>query len=174
MIGCIDPKSSCDTAERAGVPCLGSLVLLRSTVLDQAIELLVLGPLSSAEGDESMNGAVSRLEVFEGVADACLDLPVSLIESGQFYEKLFGHVPLGTTTSAWFQYMLHPEYKRSWPLSKRIFDLVLGIGMGIVAAPLVAIAAIAIKLDDRGPVFYRQTRASGRVAGSSSCSSCAR
>ena len=158
MIGCIDPKSSCDTADRAGVRCLGSLVLLRSTVLDQAIELLVLGPLSSAEGDESINGAVSRLEVFEEVADACLDLPVSLIESGQFYEKLFGHVPLGTTTSAWFQYMLHPEYKRSWPLSKRIFDLVLGIGMSIVAAPLVAIAAIAIKLDDRGPVFYRQAR----------------
>ena len=118
----------------------------------------MLGPLSSAEGDESINGVVSRLEVFEEVADACLDLPVSLIESGQFYEKLFGHVPLGTTTSAWFQYMLHPEYKRSWPLSKRIFDLVLGIGMSIVAAPLVAIAAIAIKLDDRGPVFYRQPR----------------
>ena len=158
VIGCIDPKSSCDTAGRAGVRCLGSLVLLRSTVLDQAIELLVLGPLSSAEGNESINGGVSRLEVFEEVADACLDLPVSLIESGQFYEKLFGHVPLGTTTSAWFQYMLHPEYKRSWPLSKRIFDLVLGIGMSIVAAPLVAIAAIAIKLDDRGPVFYRQPR----------------
>ena len=53
VIGCIDPKSSCDTADRAGVRCLGSLVLLRSTVLDQAIELLVLGPLSSAERDES-------------------------------------------------------------------------------------------------------------------------
>jgi lipopolysaccharide/colanic/teichoic acid biosynthesis glycosyltransferase len=158
VIGCIDPKSSCDTATRAGVRCLGSMVLLRSTVLDNAIELLVLGPLSAAEGDESINHTVSRLDVFEEVADSCLDLPVSLIESGQFYEKLFGHVPLGTTTSAWFQYMLHPEYKRGWPISKRIFDIVLGLGMAIVAAPLIAIAAIAIKLEDRGPVFYRQTR----------------
>ncbi len=158
VIGCIDPKSSCDTAVTAGVRCLGSLVLLRGTVLDNAIELLVLGPLSPAEGDEAIKGGTSRLEVFEQVADACLDLPVSLIESGQFYEKLFGHVPLGTTTSAWFQYLLHPEYKAGWPLSKRIFDLVLGAAMAIVAAPLVAIAAIAIKLDDRGSIFYRQTR----------------
>ena len=158
VIGCIDPKGSCDSAVTAGVRCLGSLVLLRRTVLDHAIELVVLGPLSAAEGDESVVDGPSRLEVFETAADACLDLPVSLIESGQLYERLLGHVPLGTTTSAWFQYMLHPDYKRSWPLSKRVFDIVLGVGMGIVAAPLVAAAALAIKLDDRGPVFYRQTR----------------
>ena len=158
VIGCIDPKGSCDSAVTAGVRCLGSLVLLRRTVLHHAIELVVLGPLSAAEGDESVVDGPSRLQVFETAADACLDLPVSLIESGQLYERLLGHVPLGTTTSAWFQYMLHPDYKRSWPLSKRLFDIVLGVGMGIVAAPLVAAAALAIKLDDRGPVFYRQTR----------------
>jgi lipopolysaccharide/colanic/teichoic acid biosynthesis glycosyltransferase len=158
MVGCIDPKSSCDKAVSAGVRCLGSLVLLRRTVLDNAIELLVLGPLSATEGDESISGDAHRLDVFEQVADACLDLPVSLIESGQFYEKLFGHVPLGTTTSAWFRYMLHPDYHQSWPVSKRIFDVVLGLGIAIVAAPIVALAAIAVKIDDRGPIFYRQTR----------------
>jgi lipopolysaccharide/colanic/teichoic acid biosynthesis glycosyltransferase len=158
VIGCIDPKGSCDTAVSAGVRCLGSVVLLRQTVLDNAIELVVLGPLSAAEGDESVVDGPSRLDVFETAAEACLDLPVSLIESGQLYERLFGHVPLGTTTSAWFQYMLHPDYKRSWPLSKRIFDIVLGLGIAIVAAPIVAVSAIAIKIADRGPVFYRQVR----------------
>jgi lipopolysaccharide/colanic/teichoic acid biosynthesis glycosyltransferase len=162
VIGCIDPTTSCENPDAAGVPCLASLVLLRQTVLDNAIELIVLGPLSAAEGDESVVNGPSRLDVFEQAADACLDLPVSMIESGQFYEKLFGHVPLGTTTSAWFQYMLHPEYKRSWPFSKRVFDIVLGVAMGIVAAPIVAISALAIKLEDRGPIFYRQTRVGER------------
>jgi lipopolysaccharide/colanic/teichoic acid biosynthesis glycosyltransferase len=166
VIGCIDPEASCERDVVSGVPCLGSLVLLRQAVLDNGLELLVLGPLSpaadtemsqTAEG-EFQAGGPSRLEVFERVADACLDLPVSMIEAGQLYERLFGHVPLGTTTSAWFQYLLHPDYKGSWPASKRMLDLVLGAIAGIIAAPIVAVAAIAIKLSDGGPILYRQTR----------------
>jgi len=92
------------------------------------------------------------------VADACLDLPVSMIEAGQLYEELFGHVPLGTTTSAWFQYLLHPNYKASWPVSKRLLDLGLGFIAALIAAPVLFLSAIAIKVSDRGPILYRQTR----------------
>jgi lipopolysaccharide/colanic/teichoic acid biosynthesis glycosyltransferase len=158
VVGCIDPKHSCNRSVVAGIRCFGSLVLLRKTVLDNAIDLVVLGPLGPAEGAPELSDGPSRLEVFERAADACLDLPVSLIESGQLYESVFGHVPLGTTTSAWFQYMLHPDYKRTWPASKRLFDLTFAALIGLIALPLVAIAAVAIKLTDRGPVFYRQTR----------------
>src|SRR4051794_29312232 len=158
VVGCIDPKKSCRRSVVADIRCLGSLVLLRKTVLDNGIDLVVLGPLGATEGAPELSDAPSRLEVFEHAADACLDLPVSLIESGQLYETVFGHVPLGTTTSAWFQYMLHPEYKRAWPASKRLFDLTFAALVGLIALPLVAIAAVAIKLSDRGSVFYRQTR----------------
>lgn len=168
LIGCIDPEQSCPTDSVAGVKCLGSLVLLRKTVIDHGVELLVLGPLSPAQAEPEEDlmpseavfrgQGVSRLEVFERVADACLDLPVSLIEAGQLYEELFGHVPLGTTTSAWFQYLLHPRYKQSWPFSKRMLDLVVGALAAIIAAPVLLISAIAIKVTDGGPVLYRQTR----------------
>lgn len=41
---------------------------------------------------------------------------------------------------------------------KRAFDLIVsGIGI-IIASPFMAIAALAIKLDSKGPVFYTQTR----------------
>jgi exopolysaccharide biosynthesis polyprenyl glycosylphosphotransferase len=41
---------------------------------------------------------------------------------------------------------------------KRAFDL-LGASLGLLAvAPLLALAAVAIKLDSRGPVFFRQLR----------------
>jgi exopolysaccharide biosynthesis polyprenyl glycosylphosphotransferase len=44
----------------------------------------------------------------------------------------------------------------SW--AKRALDLVL-VGLGVLAiAPVLGIIALAIKLDSRGPVFYRQTR----------------
>jgi lipopolysaccharide/colanic/teichoic acid biosynthesis glycosyltransferase len=166
VVGCIDPEGSCPADSVAGVPCLGSLVLLRQTVLEESLELLVLGPLtptvSVAEPQvppEDFRGeGVSRLEVFEQVADACLDLPVSMIEAGQLYEELFGHVPLGTTTSAWFQYLLHPRYKQNWPVSKRLLDIVVGTIAGLIALPVLLVSAIAIKLSDGGPVLFRQTR----------------
>ena len=167
VVGCIDPEDSCPTDSVAGIKCLGSLVLLRQTVLTHGVELLVLGPLSpTTETEQTLlqqeggfrGRGVSRLEVFERVADACLDLPVSMIEAGQLYEQLFGHVPLGTTTSAWFQYLLHPRYKQSWPISKRLLDIVGGLAAGIIALPVLLVSAIAIKLADGGPVLFRQTR----------------
>jgi lipopolysaccharide/colanic/teichoic acid biosynthesis glycosyltransferase len=162
VVGCIDPEHSCSTSMAAGIQCLGSLILLRHTVLEHGLELLVLGPLSPAAADgadsEFKGAGPSRLEVFETVADACLDLPVSMIEAGQLYEQLFGHVPLGTTTSAWFQYLLHPDYKGSWPISKRLLDLSVGFVAALIAAPIILVAAIAIKLSDGGPIIYRQTR----------------
>jgi lipopolysaccharide/colanic/teichoic acid biosynthesis glycosyltransferase len=40
----------------------------------------------------------------------------------------------------------------------RALDLVLGAVLLAVASPLLALAAIAIRLESRGPVFYRQLR----------------
>jgi exopolysaccharide biosynthesis polyprenyl glycosylphosphotransferase len=162
VLGCIDPEHACGEEVVGGVRCLGSLDDLRNIALDHGIELLVLGPLTPASTEPAegrfQSSGVSRLEVFERVADAVLDLPVSMIEAGQLYEELFGHVPLGTTTSAWFQYLLHPRYRGSWPFSKRLLDLGVGSLAALVALPVVALAAIAVKLTDRGPVLHRQRR----------------
>ncbi len=43
-------------------------------------------------------------------------------------------------------------------LVKRVQDLVIGLIALILFAPLLAIVAIAIKLDTRGPIFFRQRR----------------
>jgi len=167
VVGCVDPEESCSTPDRAGVPCLGSLALIRSTVLHNGIELLVLGPLAPAQdlatGDpDDSSGGVSRLDVFERIADGCLDLPVSMIDSGQLYEEVFGHVPLGTTNAAWFQYLLHPRYRAGWPISKRLLDLVLGLVASVIVLPLIVLSAIAIKIQDRGPILHRQPRVGER------------
>jgi len=43
-------------------------------------------------------------------------------------------------------------------VGKRLLDLVIGGTLTLVAAPLMLAIALAIKLDSRGPVFFRQTR----------------
>ena len=44
------------------------------------------------------------------------------------------------------------------PLPKRLFDVTLALTMLVVSAPVWLAIAVAIKLDDAGPVFYRQER----------------
>ena len=162
VIGCIDPERGCEEEVVAGIRCLGSLRNLRPTILAHGIELLVLGPLDSSSQDEAADrfraSGPSRLEVFEQVADACLDQPVCMIEAGQLYEDLLGHVPLGTTTSAWFQYLLHPSYRSASETSQRALDLLLGAVAGLIALPLIGLAALVIALTSRGPVLHRQRR----------------
>ena len=81
-----------------------------------------------------------------------------MIEATALYEDLLGHVPIGTINSAWFQFIMHPRYSPSSPLSKRALDLFVSGLMLVGAAPIMLLCAIAIKLEDRGPVFYRQRR----------------
>ena len=164
VVGCITPDRRGWPRQHpvdAG-PYLGSISSLRELVLIQRIELLVLGPIATSTKSlarvQFQAPGPSRPEVFEMAAEACLDLPVSMIDASQFYERNFGHVPLGTTNSSWLQYLLHPAHRESWPVSKRLFDLVLGGIAALIALPLLLISALAIKLSNRGPVLYRQRR----------------
>jgi exopolysaccharide biosynthesis polyprenyl glycosylphosphotransferase len=128
---------------------LGSLDRIRAEVLTERIDLIVLGP-NQAEPDGG--------DIFARVADECIDLPVRLIAANQLYEEILGHVPVGMIDAAWYRYIMHPRFRASGPFSKRVFDLVLGGIMALCFLPVLLIAAIAIKLEDRGPVFYRQRR----------------
>jgi lipopolysaccharide/colanic/teichoic acid biosynthesis glycosyltransferase len=46
---------------------------------------------------------------------------------------------------------------RDWP-SKRVFDVLVAGATLVVAAPLLAVASAAIKLESRGPVLFAQVR----------------
>ncbi len=49
--------------------------------------------------------------------------------------------------------------KRNWNLFwKRVFDIFASLILLIILSPIFIILAIAIKIDSRGPVFYRQVR----------------
>jgi lipopolysaccharide/colanic/teichoic acid biosynthesis glycosyltransferase len=48
--------------------------------------------------------------------------------------------------------------RNGYELGKRVLDLAVAATVGIVAAPVLAGIAIAIKLESRGPIFFRQER----------------
>jgi lipopolysaccharide/colanic/teichoic acid biosynthesis glycosyltransferase len=142
-----------------GIRRLGTVEEVRSAVIAHEIELLVCEPdhNGNASSDHA-DGKLTTLEIYERIAQGCLDLPVRVLDANQLYEDLLGHVPIGTIDAAWFRYIMHPRYRPGSPLSKRLLDLIVGSVAAVIAMPLVAIAALAIKLDSRGPVFFRQRR----------------
>ncbi len=59
---------------------------------------------------------------------------------------------------AWFRLLLINAVMEGTLLLKRLIDIVGAIVGIIVFSPFMIAAAVAIKLEDGGPIFYRQTR----------------
>lgn len=77
------------------------------------------------------------------------------------YEKVLYRIPVEHVDAAWGLYALQdkPIFRRLQLASKRFLDLtifVLSLPVFMVLLPLLA---LAIRLDSRGPVFYKQVRA---------------
>ena len=50
------------------------------------------------------------------------------------------------------------EKRKAGIIVKRWIDLILALGLSLVLSPVMLILALCIKLDSRGPVFFRQER----------------
>ena len=57
------------------------------------------------------------------------------------------------------------EHKKMYLFTKRIFDIFFSLILLIILSPVFLVVAITIKLDSKGPIFYRQERVTkyGRV-----------
>lgn len=56
------------------------------------------------------------------------------------------------------KYYMDLSKKRPALFAKRFLDVVLGIALTVLLSPVMLILAICIKLDSKGPIFYRQER----------------
>lgn len=101
-----------------------------------------------------------------GQLDARTDLTRAFIESGVQVDFVPGEAEIlrsGAVIShlEGLPLMSMPGARppRSWGVLKRGMDLAIAVPALILTAPVIAYAAIRIKLDSPGPVFYQQTRA---------------
>ena len=132
------------------VPVLGGLAELAGVLERHDVDILLI------------DGEASRIEVFDQLAETCLDLPVRVCELTQFYEDALGHVQVTEINSAWFRYIMHPRFRRPDTVSKRTLDLTVALLAGVVFLPVMGLCALLIKLQDGGPVMFRQRRIGSR------------
>ncbi|MBA2240992.1 MAG: sugar transferase [Solirubrobacterales bacterium] len=154
VVGWIDFQGHPDAGEEAFGDALGGLADVREVVIAERIDVVVFALRES--GAEALG--VSSIEALEEISHLLLGTDVRMIGANNLYEELFGHVPLATMNAAWFQYVLHPRFRAGGSKQKRLLDLFVGLPMTLLALPVLAVAALAIKLGDRGPALYRQRR----------------
>jgi sugar transferase (PEP-CTERM system associated) len=75
-----------------------------------------------------------------------------------FYERLKGEVPLESMKASWLIYGSGFTQGQIRTLAKRVFDLVSATALLLCLWPVMLFAAVAIKLEDNGPVFFQQER----------------
>jgi len=151
---------------------------------DQIVEVVGLLPV----GDQEPDGAtglrvfdrntnllelVSELKVNEVIVAAreqrggvlpmhelleCRIRGVRVVDQTDFFERVHGEFPLESLKASWLIYGHGFEQGLSRRIAKRSTDIVVSSILLVLSLPVMVLAAIAIKLDGRGPLIYRQER----------------
>ncbi|NDD65701.1 MAG: TIGR03013 family PEP-CTERM/XrtA system glycosyltransferase [Acidobacteria bacterium] len=81
------------------------------------------------------------------------------IEEGtSLYEKLTGKISIEMLRPSWLIFSVGGKRTNFWHSLRRLFNIVLALFGLILTLPVMLLAAIAIRLDSRGPVLYLQDR----------------
>ncbi|MHB8418013.1 MAG: exopolysaccharide biosynthesis polyprenyl glycosylphosphotransferase [Myxococcales bacterium] len=102
--------------------------------------------------EEDRRGSPSELLL------ACRLRGVAILEAAQFIERLERRIPLDLARPGDLAFAEGPLPTAARLAVKRAFDLAAAALLLVFAAPVMALAALAVRLGSRGPILYRQER----------------
>ncbi|AEE47160.1 sugar transferase [Cellulomonas fimi] len=127
------------------VPTLGALADVPQVVSDYAVSVVVVA------GNALSGQAVRRLSWALRRAGAELVVAPGLVEVAQ--ERVSVHPTAGLSL---LRLEIEPPRRRM--VAKAVMDRVLGVLALLLVAPVIAVAALAVRVTSPGPAFYTQTR----------------
>lgn len=89
---------------------------------------------------------------------ACRIRGIPVLDLAGFFERAKGEVPTDSLKASWLVYGHGFVQDGVRTAIKRAFDLVMSSLLLVIASPIMALTALAIRLDSRGPIIYRQER----------------
>lgn len=125
--------------------CLGPVEALTSIVKRERADMVLV------DDDLSLS------DVLDELAAAHVDRHLDVLDVTSFSERVFGHVPLSSLRTAWFRFVLDPNFRQPSGRAKRLLDLSLAAPIAFVTAPVLALLALLVRLDG-GPALFRQER----------------
>ena len=102
---------------------------------------------------DEQRGALPTEELLE-----CRMQGIAVHNISTFLERETGQVDLETMRASWLVFDEGFSSGRLTNALKRCLDIAASLGLLIFFAPLMLLTALAVRLDSRGPIFYRQTR----------------
>ncbi|MDR2696213.1 MAG: sugar transferase [Deltaproteobacteria bacterium] len=129
-------------------PCLGPSFLTVQVAEEKRATMILLLPDAPLDADIAHELLLAKLR------------GAMVVDIRSFYEHVVNRLPLSQITEEWllqedgFSLNTQGSLRRL----KRAMDLFISLGLLVAAAPLMLLTALAIMLESRGPLIYRQTR----------------
>lgn len=151
---------------------------------DQIVEIAGLLPVGEQVADSAVGlqvfdrnanlwELVSQLQVNEVIVAAreqrggilplrelleCRIRGVRIVDQTAFFERVHGEFPIESLKASWLIYGQGFEQGLGRRIAKRTTDIVVSSVLLLLSLPIMILTAVAIKLEGRGPVIYRQER----------------
>lgn len=150
IVGVVVPafqRAITETTSRTGIPVIGteSELLRLAEEVDPDILLFTAGASASAEE-------------FRRTAWALEDRDTQVIVVPALTEISAERVRMRPVAGLPLVHMDLPRHRRAVTWGKRTFDILGSAAALVLLSPVLAVIALTVKLDDRGPVIFRQQR----------------
>jgi sugar transferase (PEP-CTERM system associated) len=83
---------------------------------------------------------------------------VTIEEGASFYERITGRVSLNMLRPSWLIFTGRGRQAKVAELSRTVVHWLVALVGAILSLPLILLTAVLIKLESKGPVFYKQER----------------
>jgi len=147
VVGAVVPASEVADATPHGVPVMGTTARTAAVVADTGCDIVLFA-----------GGAVESAQQMRRAAWELADSPAQIMLVPGLTDVANDRVRVRPAAGLQLMELEGPRAQRATRASKRLFDLVGASVLVVLASPLLIGAAIAIRLHDGGPVFFRQQR----------------
>ena len=83
---------------------------------------------------------------------------IKFIDKYKIYEDIFDRVPLSLVEYNWFLENISSSSRAGYDVVKRVMDITLSFFLGVLSLVVYPFVIVAIKLDDKGSIFFAQER----------------